>query len=150
MLRPRIASSMHSPRRILIVLAGLLSFGYFITHLHFPLSPGDLEPDFLLAPSVVPPRPTYPPFQPPPVKEYAKQQEKPAESQVPLWPERAESIKKTFLRAYSAYEELAPFPNDELLPVSGKSIIKYVMILNHTLLCSCTISPVSTAGVLLW
>ncbi|GJJ12008.1 hypothetical protein Clacol_006246 [Clathrus columnatus] len=119
MLRPRLASSMHSPRRIVLLLTSFVCLGYLIRYLP---SPTETDFDFSSEHVPRPPRPNYPPFQPPnDVKDDTK------EKQVDLggteiWSERAKSVTRTFLRAYGAYENFAPFPNDELLPVSSKSI----------------------------
>lgn len=134
MLRPRLASSMHSPRRILVLLAGLLCLGYLVTHSTYLSLPTEIDFDLNSEHSARPPRPNYPPFQPPPLKENAehKQGQKEKETvqknipETNSWSGRAESVKQVFLRAYSAYEEFAPFPNDELLPISNKSIVKYI------------------------
>lgn len=42
-----------------------------------------------------------------------------------IWAERAAQVKEAFRHAYRGYEEHA-FPHDELLPVSKKSIDKWV------------------------
>ncbi|KAF8582066.1 glycoside hydrolase family 47 protein [Ramaria rubella] len=39
-----------------------------------------------------------------------------------IWSSRANSIKEAFRRAYNSYEKYAPFPADELQPVSNRSI----------------------------
>lgn len=81
-----------------------------------------------------PPRPSYPPFYPPALDEVTPPAPPPppdsgwAESDAGashlLWTSRAVSVRKAFLHAYHSYERYAPFPADELLPVSNQSIRK--------------------------
>ena len=75
-----------------------------------------------------PPRPPYPPFHPPTLDEATASHPDPdlpgssATADHRLWNSRAVSVKEAFLRAYHSYERYAPFPADELLPVSNQSV----------------------------
>lgn len=46
----------------------------------------------------------------------------------PIWPERAASVKEAFLHGYNGYEQFTTFPDDELQPISGSGIRKWVHI----------------------
>lgn len=105
-----------SQRRIVIILAGLISLWLF-----FPLSSDESEfhdNHGLHKPLRFPGRPDYLPFHPPPLQHIAKRPKD------PRWAARANSVKEAFLHAYRNYERYAPFPNDELLPLTNESIIK--------------------------
>lgn len=41
-----------------------------------------------------------------------------------LWASRASSVKEAFIHAYSGYLKYAPFPADELRPLSNSSVQK--------------------------
>jgi len=79
-----------------------------------------------------PPRPPYPPFHPPSLDDLTPPVMPPhpdsgtfelgAGASQLLWPSRATAVKAAFLHAYHSYERYAPFPADELLPVSNRSI----------------------------
>jgi hypothetical protein len=76
------------------------------------------------------PRPPYPPFHPPPVDPppspplHIGPENDTGTSH--LWTSRAASIKEAFLHAYRGYEKYAPFPADELQPLSNRSVQKCV------------------------
>ncbi|KIJ34708.1 glycoside hydrolase family 47 protein, partial [Sphaerobolus stellatus SS14] len=85
-----------------------------------------------------PPRPQYPPFHPPPVTVDEHDYPRPTPDSSPdfeddpypssandLWDSRAESVKEAFLHAYNGYKKYAPFPADELLPLTNGSIINF-------------------------
>ncbi|KAF8509918.1 glycoside hydrolase [Gautieria morchelliformis] len=70
-----------------------------------------------------PPRPPYPPFHPPKLDDITPPHldtDSDLASQL-LWSSRATSIKEAFVRAYHSYETYAPFPADELQPISNRS-----------------------------
>jgi hypothetical protein len=107
---------MYSRRRILIVLAGVITLWLF-----FPGSsdePQCHDHRGLHKSLRFPGRPDYLPFHPP-----HRTGKRPKD---PLWEARAESVKEAFLHAYRNYERYAPFPSDELLPLTNDSIIKWV------------------------
>lgn len=106
---------MYSQRRILIVLAGILTLWFF-----FPGSSDNTEfHDYhALHKPVRFGRPDYLPFRPPPLRQAGKRPHD------PVWAARAKSVKEAFLHAYRNYERYAPFPSDELLPLTNESIIK--------------------------
>jgi len=41
-----------------------------------------------------------------------------------VWAKRGKSVKEAFLHAYGGYEKYAPFPHDELLPLTNGSTNK--------------------------
>ena len=87
------------------------------------------------------PRPPYPPFRPPPLNDPPPSPPPPPPHNDSHWPEhdtnaiallwtsRATSVREAFLHAYRNYEKYAPFPADELLPLSNQSVLKSVDIL---------------------
>ena len=89
-------------RRTLIVVVSTFAIWIVLS----PSSNKDLH-----VPSKFSPRPPYLLFQPPRLKDY-------------LWSPRAESVKQAFLHAYRGYEQYAPFPADELLPLTNESVEK--------------------------
>lgn len=104
---------MYSRRRIVIVLTGIITLWLF-----FPTSSDNLDHRGQLKPLRFPSRPDYLPFRPPPLQNVVKRPKD------PRWAARAVSVKEAFLHAYRNYERYAPFPNDELLPLTNDSIIK--------------------------
>lgn len=106
---------MYSQRRLLIVLAGIFTLWIFF--------PGSSDsPQFHDHHGVHKPlrfgRPDYLPFHPPTLRPAGKHPKE------PLWAARAESVKEAFLHSYRNYERYAPFPSDEILPLTNESIIK--------------------------
>lgn len=79
-------------------------------------------------------RPPYPPFHPPNLDDVVPPSPPPqpdfnwseshADASQLRWASRALSVKEAFVRTYHSYERYAPFPADELQPVSNASVKK--------------------------
>lgn len=58
-----------------------------------------------------------------------KLKNEPSTAQVPWktkdsWARRTEMVKEAFLHAYRGYEQYAPFPHDELMPLTNQGVDK--------------------------
>jgi hypothetical protein len=107
---------MYSQRRILIILAGIVTLLFFFPgssdNSEFHDHHGLHEPPRFFG------RPDYLPFHPPALPLAGKRPKD------PLWAARAESVKEAFLHAYRNYERYSPFPSDELRPLTNESLTK--------------------------
>ncbi|KAF8582069.1 glycoside hydrolase family 47 protein [Ramaria rubella] len=109
---------MFSPRRAVILVAGIVCLWFFFPRVAYKYSQFQDHGNHDHKPLRFPGRPNYLPFHPPPLQGSVK---KPPLD--PLWATRADSVKQAFLHAYRAYERYAPYPYDEILPLTNGSTI---------------------------